>query len=459
LNEEDDLFTKLWGYIKSAKNLTNWETYGDDYTKIELGTVSETVSVMIDVKKKQDEASETYKDDKLKLKLAKEQIAEQGKTTSKKIRDGADNEVKLLDETYEQKYGEIIDAHKATKSYLKANGKVIALYKRDMAIINQKMKAAKVLGLDEEWQKEQVQILKDKNKQRIAELNDKKKKAQESALDAEDQKEAAEAIEKAVPAFKGLEKAMANMDKEAGAIFYTEEEYKKITSSANESKLNEVEAPPAAKTSRTKDDVKEKKYVKNLSKLTNNKKLQKELDGLVSDDDKKARIKEALNAFMKGLKSYEAAAAKVDEIKQEVGEAIDAMPEFERPKGSSGMIKWKDIEIMDTGGDSELMKEVEEKIKMTGQKDVKPGDILKAAAGETKNPEVEKLEKEIGDLTGEKEKLQKQIKDLESKEAQPPEENKEEKKVEEIKKLKNDIDTFKAQKEELQTRIEELQAA
>ena len=69
------------------------------------------------------------------------------------------------------------------------------------------------------------------------------------------------------------------------------------------------------------------------------------------------------------------------------------------------------------------------------------------------------LEKEIGDLTGEKEKLQKQIKDLESKEAQPPEENKEEKKVEEIKKLKNDIDTFKAQKEELQTRIEELQAA
>ena len=390
------------------------------------------------------------------MKTAKEQIVEQGKRTSQKIREGADNEVKLLDETYEQKYGEIIDAHKATKSYLKANGKVIALYKRDMAIINQKQKQAKVLGLPEEWQKEQVQMLKEKNKQRVAELNNKKLEAQKQAVDAEEQKEAAEAIEKAVPSFKGLQKAIAEKNKTAAAIFFTEEEFEKNTQAADESKLSEVEAPPQAK---KKTDVKEQKFVKTLAKLTTDGELASELANLATDDDKKARIKSALEAFKKGLQSYESAAQKVAEIKQEVGAAIDSMQEDERPKGSSGMIEWKDIDTQDFGSDSKLMKEVDDKIKMTGQKDVKPGDILQSAAGETKNPEVEKLEKEIGDLTGEKEKLQKQIKDLESKEAQPPEENKEEKKVEEIKKLKNDIDTFKAQKEELQTRIEELQAA
>jgi predicted nucleic acid-binding Zn-ribbon protein len=122
------------------------------------------------------------------------------------------------------------------------------------------------------------------------------------------------------------------------------------------------------------------------------------------------------------------------------------------------MIEWKDIDIQDFGGDSALMQEVDDKIKMTGQKDVKPGDILQSAAGHG-IPGVEKLEKEIKDLTGEKEKLQKQIKDLESKEAKAPEEDKDENKVQEIKKLKNDIDTFEAQKQELQTRIKELQAA
>lgn len=338
MNEQDKLWDKLWGYIKSAKNLGNWEQYGDDYTKIELGTVSETVQVMVDVKNKQNQMAEKYKDDKLKAKEAKKQIDEQGKRTTQKIREGADNEIKLLDETYEQKYGEIIDAHKATKNYLKANGKVIGLYKRDMAIINEQMKQAKVLGLDEEWQKAEVMKLKEKNKQRVAELQEKKKKAEETAVDAEEQKEAAEEIGKAVPAFKGLEKAMANMDKEAGAIFYTEEEYKDLMD------IPYKEQAPDAK--------KVVKYVKTLAKLTNNEKLQKELDDIVSDDDKKARIKDALEAFQKGLKSYEAAAAKVDEIKKEVGEAIESMSEYDRPKGSSGMIKWKDIEVMDTGGAS-----------------------------------------------------------------------------------------------------------
>jgi len=451
LNEKgsgSELFDKIWGYIKSAKNLGNWEQYGDDYAKIELGTVSETVRVAVDVKKKQDEMAEKYKDDKLKAKESKDKIEEQGKTASKKIRDAADNEVKFLDETYEQKYGEIIDAHKATKNYLKSNGKVIGLYKRDMAIIKEKMKAADVLGLDEEWQNEQVQILKDKNKQRVAELQDKKKSAEQSALAAEEEKEATEALEQAVPDFKDIPKKMSEVDRDAAAIFYTEEEYKSITSSTNESKIKNPES-----------EVKETKYVKNLAKLTYDESLQKELDDIVGDDEKKARIKKALEKFLQGLTTYNTSVEILKTTKKSVGETLDSMPEEERPKGSSGFIKWKDIEIMEEDGKTPLMREVEEKIKMADQEDTKPGDILKISSSETKNPEVEKLEKEIGDLTDEKDVLQKQIKDLESKETQAPEEDKEEKKVQEIKKLKNDIDTFKAQKEELQTRIEELQAA
>ena len=48
------------------------------------------------------------------------------------------------------------------------------------------MKAADVLGLDEDWQNEQIQILKDKNKQRVAELQDKKKNAEQDALAADE---------------------------------------------------------------------------------------------------------------------------------------------------------------------------------------------------------------------------------------------------------------------------------
>ena len=448
---------KLWAYVKSAKNLGAWEGYGDEYGKIELAGVSETVQIMVDTKTQQDKAEEQYKDDNAKKKEAKKKIEEQGKRTGQLHSEATANEVKLLDETYEQKYGEIIDAHKATKTYLKANGKTIALYKKDMAVLKEQMKNAEVLGLDEEWQKQQIEKIKTKNAERVAELQEKKSAAEAKMQEADDQKEAAEAIEKAVPDFKKWQPASAKLDKATAAVFYTEDEIANLDKPKVKDK-EEVKAESVVNEEEEKKD-EDKKYVKDLSRLTRNPKLAKEISELPTDDAKKERIKQALQEFEKGLEVYNAANLEVKTIEQKVGSAIDKMAEDERPKGSSGFIKWKDIDLAKLEEETELDKTVRTKIGMTEQEDTKPGDILKLAAGKTKNPEVEKIEKEIKDLQSQKSAHQEEIKKLKGEETEKKPEEKEDDKVVEIKKLKNDIDTFKAQKSELQTRIKALQAA
>lgn len=400
---------------------------------------------MVDTKNAQDDAGEKYKDDNAKKKEAKAKIEEQGKRTGQLHSEATANDVKLLDETYEEKYGELISAHKATKNYLKANGKTIAMYKRDMAVLKEQMKFAEVLGLDDEWQKKQVQKIKDDNQKRVDDLEEKKSKAQNDAAAADDEKDAVEAIEKAVPEFKKIQGSMLAIEKAAGAIFYTEAEYAKATG-AKETEKTEESVNEA-------DDEKkeEKKFIKNFSKLTLDKGLTKEIGELTTPEDKKARIKKALESFRNGHEDYIAAQIANAEIKIKVGTAIENMGEDERPKGSGKMQEWKDIEITKFET-SKLKDEIEEKIKMTDDAESDPSDILKIEA--VKNPEIEQLENDVKDLQSKKDQYKEEIKKLQG-EKDPEEDDK----VVEIKKLKGDIDTFKAEKSKLQNQIKELQAA
>lgn len=409
-----------------------------------MGGVKETVQIMVDTKAEQDKAEEKYDGDAAKKKEAKKKIEEQGARTAQLHAESTVAEIKLLDETYEEKYGEVIDAHKATKNYLKANGKVIGTYNKDMAVIKEQMKNAKVLGFDEEWQKAAVLKVKEKNKKAVEKLNDKRAKADQDLEQADEQKEANEAIEKAVPEYKKLQPAMSKLDKATAKIFFTEDEIANLGKPKEDIKTESV--------NEEEEEAKEKVYVKDLSRLTRNIKLGAELDELPTDLAKKTRIKKALQEFESGLEDYNEANIIVSTIKQKTGAAIEKMDETERPKGSSGMMEWKDIDLKKLEEETELEKTVRTKIGMTEQEDTKPSDILKIAAAEPVN--VDKLKNEIKDLEATKSKYQEEIKALQGDEETDPVNNEKE-----ILEIKEDVKGLKLQKQNYQKEIEQLQAA
>ena len=463
--------------MQSHINLNKWQEFGDEYAALELKSVKETVSIMVDVAKAIEDQVDKYgkkgsKDtygeggkeggsNKEKLKLAKEKLEEKGKRTSQLHSEATANEVKLLDSTYEDKYGEVIEAHKPTKAYLKANGKTIALYKRDMALMNEQMKNAEILGLDEEWQKAQVQKIKDDNQSRIDELDKKKAKAEEAAKEADEQKEQIEAIEKAVPEFENIGPLQNTSDEKGAKVFYTKGEWEEIENNeeevvAAEALVNEVETANMPQKEAGNKDQTKVSYVISFAKLTHDKDLGKEIQDLRDKGiDDKDRLKDALDAFLGGYQEFREAELALDTLKQKVAETIENMDKDERPEGASGFVsKWGTINLDQYDEKSQFEISIDKKIEMCNDEESKSKDILDFSIGKTKNPEVEKLEKEIKELEAQKLTHQEDIKKLQDGEVEDENTTKEQ-----VEKLNGEIETLQGDKTKYQEEIKQLQAA
>ena len=410
---------KIWGYIKSIAYLQAYEGYTDDYVAIKMGAVKKRVKIEVDVKKKQDQAAAKYADMKDKAKDAKDKIAEQGKITLKAFNDNMTEEIKLLDSTYQQKYGDkLIDAHVASASYLKANGKIIGDYKYDMAVIAEKMKNAKILGLDEEWQKEQVNELKEKNAEKVAEMQDKKVKAEKKAAEAEEQKEVVDAMESKVPALKELPNQIIKVNELGKKVFFTSDEKAKAkkaqqkAATALASKYG-VKGESYKIDEKEEDSIKEQSYVKDLSKLIYDPEFNEKIAQAADDDEKKSIIKDGLETFKEGYEEYMNAKMGTDKIKADVVKAVEGMAEGERPRGASSLAnQWKNIDPDKSDinkNPTSLYKEIEEKIKLAGDPKVKPNEVLKMASGSGSSQKIEDLKQEIESLKKQKEEKEEEI--------------------------------------------------
>ena len=425
-----EMFSKLWAYIKSTAYLKIYEGYTDDYVAIKMKTVKKFVKIEVAGRQKEAAADEKFIDNKEKAKEAKEKIKEQWERTQLAFTDNMKQEIILLDATYARKYGDkLIDAHKASAAYLKANGKIIGDYKYDMAVINEKMKNAKILGLDEEWQKEQVGELKEKNAEKVAEMQDDKVKAEKAAAEAEEQKETVDAIEKAVPGFAKLPGKMEEVNTAGALIFFTEDEKAKASqerkkAAGSVSKQYDLEEESYKLTEKDEDDnkVAEDKFVKDLSKLVWDKELAEDISKESTPEKKKARIKKGLEAFKEGHIDYIALKKEIDKIKKDTADKIESMGEAERPKGSSVFIdKWGKIDPKKHDEPTELSEEIDEKIKQCEDDTTKPGDILKTASGSSKSNKIKKLKKDIERLKGSKKKAKDKIAELKGEEQETPE--------------------------------------